>query len=268
VTQTPGSPATPLPGAAESAPTAEVVPLPSGPEATVAFAAPAEPLSEPGPSSREAGNVDVATAEPLPALPLEEALHDDADTARARLASLWGVETTPAAANCDALEGRGLGCFVGQGSWAALGALDRPAVLHLSTGSGQQTPRYAVIEGVADERIALLLPDGSRREVARETLLATWYGRFELLWQLPGVLLLRPGDRGPAVHWVRERLARAEGAVLPLDASTQFDEALRERVRAFQLLHGLEPDGLVGRKTMVQLDLVAGPGPRLVREGG
>ena len=260
-------PAVPLSGDAASASTAGE-PSPShGPSATVAKAASTQPPSASGPSSNGA---DAAGAPPgaRPEPPLAEALFDDADTARARLAALWGVEVVPPAANCDALEARGLACFVGQGSWAALAALDRPALLQLTTGTGQETPRYAVVESVAGERITLRLPDGGRGEVAREALLAAWYGRFELLWQLPGVLLLGPGDRGPAVHWVRERLAHAEGATLPLDASTQFDQALRERVRAFQLEHGLEPDGLVGRKTMVQLDLVAGPGPRLVREGG
>jgi len=75
----------------------------------------------------------VAT-EPLaipPADPVEPALHDDRAEAFSQLASLWGTPPARVAIDCDTLPMTGLGCFTGQGSWSALRALDRPAVLTL-----------------------------------------------------------------------------------------------------------------------------------------
>jgi len=74
--------------------------------------------------------------------------------------------------------------------------------------------------------------------------------------------LLTPGDRGPAVAWLRARLDD-ESSIAPDPA--RFDAALGERVLAFQQAHALTPDGLVGQQTMLKLDLLAGPGPRLTR---
>ena len=141
------------------------------------------------------------------------------------------------------------------------GTLDRPALLHLSRQDDRIV--YAVLAGSDGPRVTLLTPDGERLEVARDSLLADWYGRFELLWSSPGTTLLSPGDRGPAVLWLRARLATD---ATPTDPAL-FDPDLAARVLAFQQLHGLKPDGLVGRQTMIQLDLLAGPGPRLATGG-
>ncbi len=193
--------------------------------------------------------------------PLATALFDSRDAALDRLATLWGTPSPSITTTCDTPPTSGLGCFTAQGAWAALGALDRPALLHLSRQDDRIV--YAVLAGSDGPRVTLLTPDGERLEVARDSLLADWYGRFELLWSSPGTTLLSPGDRGPAVLWLRARLATD---ATPTDPAL-FDPDLAARVLAFQQLHGLKPDGLVGRQTMIQLDLLAGPGPRLATGG-
>jgi len=203
--------------------------------------------------------------EPLaipPADSVEPALHDDRAKAFARLASLWGTPPARVAIDCDTLPMTGLGCFTGQGSWSALRALDRPAVLTLPSTDAPEGARYAVVVTSDEDRIELLAADGTRHHVSRDALLAGWYGRFELLWQPPGVPLLSPGDQGPTVAWLRARLDD-ESSIAPDPA--RFDAALGERVLAFQQAHTLTPDGLVGQQTMLKLDLLAGPGPRLTR---
>ncbi len=62
---------------------------------------------------------------------------------------------------------------------------------------------------------------------------------------------LRPGIRGPAVQKLRERLA-AEGYRCEAETSDPalYDKALARCVEAFQRTHGLDADGLVGRRSV------------------
>jgi cell wall-associated NlpC family hydrolase len=121
------------------------------------------------------------------------------------------------------------------------------------------TLRYGMW-GSGVERLQVLLglePDGSFR---LSTLRAVW--RFERRRGLPvngtisphdwvllcaevhgrdGELVLREGDRGPAVSAVQQRLG--------LPATGRFDHDTAETVRAFQANHGLVADGEVGSVT-------------------
>jgi general secretion pathway protein A len=223
------------------------------------------PAATPAPletASASAPPPATAPAATPPAAALAAALHTDRGAALARLAQLWDPAAAKVASACGTLPAAGLACFSGQGSWTALRALDRPAVLTLTAPGTSALPAYAVAVAVAGDRVELLAADGSRQSVDRDTLLAAWFGRFDLVWQPPGVPLLRRGDRGPAVSWLRARLDdRAPASADPL----LFDADLEERVLAFQQAHDLTADGLVGQQTMLQLDLLAGPGPRLAR---
>jgi general secretion pathway protein A len=70
----------------------------------------------------------------------------------------------------------------------------------------------------------------------------------------PPRTLIGLGASGAAVRWLRERLALAAGQPVPDPLSEVFDAALAEQVRAFQRDHGLQPDGLVGPRTLVLLN--------------
>lgn len=66
---------------------------------------------------------------------------------------------------------------------------------------------------------------------------------------------LSPGDNGPAVISLRNRLMRM--GFLSRTATRGFDAAMTDAVRAFQVAHGLEPDGVAGEGTLEQINIPA-----------
>lgn len=72
---------------------------------------------------------------------------------------------------------------------------------------------------------------------------------------LPPGPTLRPGESDPAIPLLRRQLvARGDLTAAPEAAVDHFDPPLEAAVRRFQMLHGLEADGLVGRATQAALD--------------
>jgi murein L,D-transpeptidase YcbB/YkuD len=66
---------------------------------------------------------------------------------------------------------------------------------------------------------------------------------------------LQRGDSGARVAALRMRLAVVPGSAP--DNADAFDETLEAAVRRYQALHGLESDGVVGRRTQQHLDMSA-----------
>lgn len=67
---------------------------------------------------------------------------------------------------------------------------------------------------------------------------------------------LRPGDVGPRIAALRRRLAVTddEMEILPT-VSPDFDELLETAVKKFQRRHGLRADGMVGERTLAELNV-------------
>lgn len=63
------------------------------------------------------------------------------------------------------------------------------------------------------------------------------------------MLPLGPGDRDPLVVGVKKALAHVE------DYTDEYSTSLVERVRGFQLLVGLEPDGFLTEETLIALGM-------------
>jgi murein L,D-transpeptidase YcbB/YkuD len=75
---------------------------------------------------------------------------------------------------------------------------------------------------------------------------------------LPGGPTLAPGDEDERVLDLRRRLAVTDAALAaPVDKPTRFDLPLAAAVQRFQRHHGLEVDGLVGRRTRAALNVPA-----------
>jgi murein L,D-transpeptidase YcbB/YkuD len=66
---------------------------------------------------------------------------------------------------------------------------------------------------------------------------------------------LRPGDQGPRVRALRERLAVTDDLPAASADDERFDDGLAEAVRGFQRRHGLEADGVVGSGTLDALNV-------------
>ncbi len=176
----------------------------------------------------------------------------------------WGVAAQPLPQSCQQLGAHGLQCLERSGSWHALQRFDRPALLYLMD---HQAQRVAVaLHGVIGDEAELGV--GKQRfRMPVAALERLWYGDYRLIWKpAPGAgPVIKPGDRGTAVLWLRRRLGAAEGEKPEL-----FDDTLRKAVQAFQRLHVLEADGLVGPRTMIHLNsLSEQPGvPRLHAHAG
>ena len=87
-----------------------------------------------------------------------------------------------------------------------------------------------------------------------------WYGEYTLILQAPpaGRLFLKAGDRSPDVAWLREQLERVQGVKLLSTDPQMFDYPLQKQVLDFQRSRGLLADGIVGKHTLIHLNVSTG----------
>lgn len=76
--------------------------------------------------------------------------------------------------------------------------------------------------------------------------------------QVPAGESLKPGASDPRIPAVRHRLAATGEYTPPSELSERYDETLEVAVRAFQRRHGLDPDGVVGRRTVAAMNVPVG----------
>ena len=107
---------------------------------------------------------------------------------------------------------------------------------------------------------AELSSGGASAVIPLLTIAPRWQGRFLFLWKTPpgGDILIGPGSTGAEVHWLYKTLSRHTGAEMKSTFVDRFDAALRESVLRFQRQRGLEPDGLAGPETIIELNTVGG----------
>ena len=126
----------------------------------------------------------------------------------------------------------------------------------------------------ANPGAGLLTSLRSAKDQAR--MVATQYPSFHMFWRLHAALptyigyyerggwptvsgteKLEPGDKGPRVKQVAERLlATGELPVLGTDPEL-YDPALEVAVKAFQKSHGLNDDGVIGKRTIEEMNVSA-----------
>jgi len=226
-------------------------------------------------------DVPPATVEPAEALPPEPALPSlagllaesavskDTDSAFATLFALWGAQFVPGdAPACEQAQLQQLRCWYERGTLSHLRRLNRPAILSLIDGHGDE---FQVVLGRLDESTATLFAGEDAFVLDLEELAEYWYGDHLILWQ-PGSgsgAEIAPGSQGDSVIWLRRSLARIYGEPSPTVPSSFFDSALEERVRAYQRERRLDVDGIVGAQTQVAINTELGvPGTPLLAEAG
>ena len=185
--------------------------------------------------------------------------------AYAALFRAWGADYQ-GADECIQAETMGLRCRTGRGGLDELRQLNRPAVLFMHDGLGQEF--HATLTRL-DDRSATFTIGRETRVVSLGALAEQWSGGYNLLWRAPPVASrkIQPGERGPDVVWLSDQLAQIYGKAAKTSQDPVFDEAMVRQVKQFQLVQGLTPDGTVGAQTMMRLGAAADlTAPKLLRE--
>jgi len=172
--------------------------------------------------------------------------------AYAGLLQRWGAASTAGASACGGRLPEGLRCMRSRAGLAELRALNLPAVLHLDDGRGRHVD--ALLSRIEGDELAVEVA-GVPRRLSVPGLRDWWHGEYTMVWRAPlgDDEVLTSGSRGPAVAWLRERLARWHGDAAAVAAGPFFDATLLRQVREFQMSEGIEPDGIVGLKTLARL---------------
>jgi len=191
----------------------------------------------------------------------------DLDSAMEMLFKRWSknYRSAKGIAPCERAQDAGLTCYRGKSSLAQLRRLDYPVILKLMNNSGAE--RYVVLASSTVDRAAVELQHETFT-LAPGELEPFWEGEYLLLWRKPkiGANSIAPGTQGIAITWLIRALNRIEGKTTEGGNLIFYDEAVAERVKAFQKRRGLIVDGAVGERTLIHLAGAASdpPSPRLV----
>ena len=171
---------------------------------------------------------------------------------------------------CELAAEAGLRCYFERGNWTNIIHINRPVVLELVRDNPSR--QYVAVVGIEGDNVILDF-SGEKISVKRGQIDQYWFGDFIFLWEIPptGSMLLKKGDTGPDVIWLREQLNRMEGVALPAERdslSPVFDDPLKKRVIDFQRLYGIKSDGIVGEQTLIRLNTgLGGPLVPVLRKG-
>jgi general secretion pathway protein A len=168
------------------------------------------------------------------------------------------------AGGCQRIVFPGLCCLHGRAAVEQLARFDRPLILGLQHAGIRG---YALLQGVAGDRVLLNFL-GSDLRLSAARLKNFWDGDFYAIWRQPEQvsMTLRLGDAGPGVAWVKNQVARMDGAKSAEAGPAYFDGVLEERIRKLQIAYGIKPDGIVGPETLFALSALEDSGPHLRRE--
>jgi len=198
----------------------------------------------------------VKAAEPLPETlewPAAEPRARSEQIAYAGLFRTWGADYEWADA-CRQAQGLGLRCRSARAGLDELHQLNRPAALLMRDDQGEFHAALIAL----DDKTATFVVGAEIRTVALGALAAQWTGQYTLFWRLPPDAHenIRKGERGPAVQWLINQLAQAQGQVADASKPPLFDDVVVRQVKQFQLAQGLIPDGMVGPQTVMRLAAV------------
>ena len=201
---------------------------------------------------------------------LESLLADVSPTvnkyARAALFRRWGYASNAEseAAACVQAPRISLRCLRNSGSWQSMIRFDRPTILLLNGPEGSQVP--ILLEKLDGDK-ATIMVDEKRMVVTVRELQESWLGKYRLLWQPPpgGNTVLRPGDRNADVRWMRERLQSVLGEKAITANSNFFSFRVKQVLRDFQTLHGLDADAVAGPETIIFLNSTDTDNPDIPR---
>ena len=170
----------------------------------------------------------------------------------AQLWALYSAQAVPGNPCSDEVQG-GVACVEAQArTWDELAEFNRPLLLDMVTP--ERFSAAVLLLGI-DDRSAWVLMDRGVAQISLAELGPLWTGRYRFLWHPPQGFErpLALGDDSAVVARVAELFARLDGQQRAL-ADSQFNAALQQRVRLFQLEHKLDDDGVVGVQTLLRLN--------------
>jgi general secretion pathway protein A len=155
-------------------------------------------------------------------------------------------------APCQQVAASGLRCYAGRGGLSDLFLIDQPVVIKLASDNG--IPYSAALTAL-DHQGATLTVGGAIQHVSLQDLASAWSGQFVVIWNAPPNFKneLKLNQRNKNVMWMRHAMEVVDG--VSDSGSDVYDAALAKRMRAFQLIEGMQPDGVVGSRTLMRLNL-------------
>jgi general secretion pathway protein A len=175
-------------------------------------------------------------------------------------ADVWhdGAAANAVRAACNGDSRTGYACLRDQGSWSKIKRLNLPVVLVLQG----EYPSMLLLRGMDEER--LLVGGEQPITLTKDALDSRWLGSYLVAWPQasgwPAEIGL--GDNGPAVVTVLEMAARVD---VPYQGAQLFDASFEHWLKGFQMRNGLEPDGIVGRHTLLYLMTASIEEPQLLQ---
>lgn len=160
------------------------------------------------------------------------------------LGRLWKLDL-PEAGACEAAARERVQCFRASGSLVALRELGRPVLLTLR--DAQDRASYVLVSAIDDAGVTIGTGAGAK-PVSLWALAGLWRGEYATLWRVPPGWRDPPGETTPPQlrAWMAERVPGEMG------------QPLKSRIVAFQVAHGLRPDGFAGPLTLMQLNRASG----------
>ena len=181
---------------------------------------------------------------------LEQALHD--------LLSSWDSLNSIAVTSnvCSSLLDLGLNCFETKSDLTEIRQMNRPIALNLGDST---SPRWVTLKKIYAEELLLQIGT-SEVLVSSQELVAAGSLNSIVIWRSPPGYLqpLKLGDSGSTVDLLVNTLNRVEYGDPTEEIGFLFDLNIEQRIKAFQLASGIEPDGLVGPRTWIQLNNISG----------
>lgn len=224
-------------------------------EASAAQARATEPATAELRAPADASSAGVVAPVPAQSAPSSQTL-DSAllapSLAMNQLWSLHAVATAPAKP-CPRAAFLGVACVAAQAqTWNEVALYRRPMVLEIITP--ERFAAEVLLLEIEGSNAWVYTPQGEMA-VPLARLAPLWTGNYQFLWRPPAGFSqpLTLGDAGPAVTEVAQLFARLDGQAEPLTDSA-FNAPLQQRVRLFQRANGLSSDGVVGLRTLLQLN--------------
>ncbi|OZG73497.1 type II secretion protein ATPase [Hahella sp. CCB-MM4] len=203
---------------------------------------------------------------------------NDVALAFTALFDLWGMTADPGMNSegkyCQWAELQGLRCLHREGNWRSLMQLNRPVVLKLMDVDGQRF--FLTLLHVTEEQMATVKIHNQTIVMPLSDLDRFWEGSYSLLWRVPPYdsLVIEPGALQDKEAWLEQQLDLLDSVLLMAgkdnpevmaSARNSVKRPLEDRIREFQQMVGILPDGIAGTITLIMLNSWTNPEVPLLR---